>query len=59
MNQQQFDEDNKGESPAEPCTRNDWWHDFRGNPMREHFDRVGPSWHRSATTDEAICRDQQ
>lgn len=47
MNQEQFDADNKNESPAELCSRRDWWHDFRGNPVRKHFDQIGRSWHRS------------
>lgn len=46
MNQQQFDEDNADEHPA-TLNGNDWWHDFRGNPIREMFDKVGRSWHRS------------
>jgi hypothetical protein len=48
MNQEQFDSDNADESPAQLCTRNDWWHDFRGNPVRECFDNPRQSSHRSA-----------
>lgn len=50
MNQQQFDDDNADEHPA-TSRRNDWWHDFRGNPIRQMFDRVGNSWHRSWVVD--------
>jgi hypothetical protein len=51
VNQEQFDADNANESPAQPCTRHDWWHDFRGNPIRKFFDRIGPAWHRSYQED--------
>ena len=44
MNQEQFDNDNADESPAQLCTRNDWWHDFRANPVRKHFDQIRHSW---------------
>jgi hypothetical protein len=48
MNQAQFDADNANESPAAPCTRNDWWHDFRGNPVRKHFEGQAYTWERSS-----------
>ena len=51
MNQEQFNDDNADESPAELCTRRDWWHDFRGNPVRECFDNPRSSSHRSAKED--------
>jgi hypothetical protein len=51
MNQQQFDADNADESPAEPCSRNDWWHDFRGNPVRDCFDNPRASYHRDNQED--------
>jgi len=51
MNQQQFDADNQDESPATPCTRSDWWHDFRGNPVRNFFDNPRASYHRDNQED--------
>ena len=51
MNQEQFDADNKNESPAELCSRRDWWHDFRGNPVRECFDNPRQFSHRNAKED--------
>ena len=44
MNQEQFDADNANESPYQLCTRRDWWHDFKANPVRKHFDQIRLSW---------------
>jgi hypothetical protein len=51
MNQQQFDADNANESPTETCSKHDWWHDFRGNPMRDCFDNPRASYHRHSQED--------
>lgn len=53
MNQQQFDADNENESPAELCSRRDWWHDFRGNPVRKHFDGQAYVWERTGVEDSS------
>ena len=53
MNQEQFDADNADESPNITCTQRDWWHDFRGNPVREFFDNPRASYHRNAAEEPA------
>jgi hypothetical protein len=43
MTQEQFDQDNWPDADR----RLEWWHDFRGNPIRVLFDNPMPRYERS------------